>query len=76
MGVNYLRPYNKEEFTAYLENTYFEISYKYEPNSKSTLKYYNVECGFDIETTSTELYEDGQEKKFAFMYLWGFGIND
>ena len=74
--MNYLKPYNKKEFISYLENAYFEATYKYEPNSKSTLKYYNVECGFDIETTSTEIYEDGQEKKFAFMYLWGFGIKD
>ena len=30
----------------------------------------NVECAFDIETTSTEF----QGEKFAFMYVWMFGL--
>ncbi len=33
--------------------------------------YYNVECGFDIETTST--FTQGGDK-FAFMYVWMFGM--
>ena len=40
--------------------------------SKNTyLDYFNVPASFDIETTST--YVNG--KKFAFMYIWQFGIN-
>ena len=39
---------------------------------KKALRYYNIECGFDIETTST--YIDGQ--KAAWMYEWTFGIKD
>lgn len=30
----------------------------------------NIECAFDIETTSTEVQGD----KFAFMYVWLFGL--
>lgn len=33
-------------------------------------EFLNVECGFDIETTST--YIDGE--KVAFSYIWAFGI--
>ena len=32
--------------------------------------YINVECGFDIETTSTKI----EGEKFAFMYVWLFGL--
>ena len=35
-----------------------------------TIEYYNVECAFDIETTSTTQ----GEQKVAFMYEWTFGI--
>ena len=34
------------------------------------IEYYNIECGFDIETTST-YNENG---KVAFMYIWQFGL--
>lgn len=34
--------------------------------------YYNIECGFDIETTSLMV----QDRKSAFMYVWMFGIKD
>ena len=37
-----------------------------------TVAYYNVECAFDIETTSTIQ----GEQKIAFMYEWTFGIKD
>lgn len=37
-----------------------------------TIEYYNVECAFDIETTSTTQ----GEQKVAFMYEWTFGIKD
>ena len=36
-------------------------------------EYINIECAFDIETTSTYL-ADGE--KTAFMYIWTFGIKD
>jgi hypothetical protein len=39
-------------------------------NKKKT--YINLECGFDIETTSTYM----QDEKVAFMYEWTFGIKD
>lgn len=39
-------------------------------NKKIT--YINIECAFDIETTSTYV----QDKKVAFMYVWTFGIKD
>lgn len=47
-----------------------------ELNSIKTNKkteYINIECGFDIETTSTYTSEG---VKFAYMYIWTFGIKD
>lgn len=50
---------------------YQKIEYKtIRTNKKKT--YINLECGFDIETTSTTI----QEEKVAFMYEWTFGIQD
>ena len=40
-------------------------------NKKKT--YINIECAFDIETTSTYLADD---EKTAFMYIWTFGLKD
>lgn len=34
--------------------------------------YYNLECSFDIETTSMKL----QDEKVAFMYIWMFELGD
>ena len=34
------------------------------------LEYINLECGFDIETTSTTI----DNEKVAFMYVWMFGL--
>ena len=34
------------------------------------INHVNIECAFDIETTSTEV----QGEKFAFMYVWMFGL--
>ena len=34
------------------------------------LEYINLECGFDIETTSTKI----DDEKVAFMYVWMFGL--
>lgn len=38
--------------------------------SRKQIQYLNVECAFDIETTS-HIYNG---EKVAFMYAWGFGI--
>lgn len=46
---------------------------KFDNNSKSVKKYFNIECAFDIETSSVMLEN---EQKFAFMYEWTFGIKD
>lgn len=35
----------------------------------------NVSCAFDIETTSTYINEDGENKKLAFMYVWQMMLN-
>lgn len=43
---------------------------KYNYHTKQSTEYLNLECSFDIETTSTYVNED----KFSFMYLWGFGL--
>ena len=45
---------------------------KYNHHTKTSVEYLNLESGFDIETTSTYVDND----KFAFMYLWGFGIGE
>lgn len=45
---------------------------KYNYHTKTSVEYLNLESGFDIETTSTYVNND----KFAFMYLWGFGIGE
>lgn len=63
-----------EEFKEYLitvKDTYKKIK----TNKKIT--YYNMACGFDIETSS--FYEDlimKPENKRAIMYAWKFGIED
>lgn len=51
------------------KDDYKQISY-YDTNSKQVIKYYNIESGFDIETTS-QIYNN---EKCAYMYIWMFGI--
>jgi len=46
---------------------------KYDYHTKKSTEYLNLECAFDIETTSTYTKDN---KKFSFMYLWGFGIGE
>ena len=46
---------------------------EYTTIKKKNVTYINLECGFDIETTST-LLENGE--KVAYMYEWTFGIQD
>lgn len=45
---------------------------KFDPRTKNIIKYYNIECSFDIETTSTIV----NGEKFAFMYEWTFAMHD
>lgn len=44
----------------------------YDKQLKTWIEYINIECAFDIETTST-MYNNS---KFAFMYEWTLGIKD
>lgn len=46
---------------------------KFDARKKHAIKYANIPCAFDIETTSTLINEN---EKFAFMYEWTFGIKD
>lgn len=54
-------------------NLIYNTTKKYNYHTKTSVEYLNIECSFDIETTSTYT-KDG--KKFAFMYLWGFGLGE
>ena len=55
------------------ENIELETVAKYDKQTKTVKHYINIECGFDIETTSTVIDET---QKFAFMYEWTFGIKN
>lgn len=56
-----------------LNNIQIDIVSKFDTKTETVKKYFNVECAFDIETSSVML--EG-EQKFAFMYEWTFGIKD
>ena len=56
-----------------LNNLQLNMVSSFDKRSKAVKQYYNIECGFDIETSSVTL--DGDEK-LAFMYEWTFGISD
>lgn len=56
----------------WLENVKFKKFSKFDHGVDAMVKYLDVPCAFDIETTST--MADG--RKFAFMYVWTFGIID
>ena len=47
----------------------FRFSY-----TKTALKYFNVPCSFDIETTSFFRSTGNEDDKIAIMYVWTFGI--
>lgn len=49
-----------------------EIEYNEIPTNKG-VTYINLECAFDIETTSVTL---ANGEKSAFMYIWTFGLKD
>ena len=50
----------------------YDVDYEVIRTNKG-IEYINIECAFDIETTSTYT-SDG--RKFAFMYVWAFGLKD
>lgn len=50
----------------------YDIEYDVIRTNKK-IEYINIESGFDIETTSTYTSD---KRKFAFMYIWTFGIKD
>lgn len=56
-----------------MNNLIYDTTRKYNYQTKTSIEYINIECSFDIETTSTYTH-DGT--KFSFMYLWGFGIGE
>lgn len=59
-----------DDFT--FDDLEYNIIKKYDYHGKQRREYINIECAFDIETTST--YVNGE--KFAFMYEWTFGLKD
>lgn len=64
--------YSPDEITEVLRlvRPYFRFSY-----GNTKVKYFNVPCSFDIETTSfRSTGKDGEEEKTAIMYEWTFGI--
>ena len=56
-----------------MDNLKYTTTRKYNYHTKTSIEYLNIECAFDIETTSTYTKDN---KKFAFMYLWGFGMGE
>lgn len=63
-------PYTQQNFD--ISDIEFSVVRKWDNSKKTSIEYFNIECGFDIETSST--YYDGE--KFAFMYEWTLGIKD
>ena len=43
--------------------------------NKENVKYLDLSLSFDTETTSTYIEPNGIKEKFAFMYVWQFGID-
>lgn len=43
--------------------------------NKEDVQYLDLSLSFDTETTSTYIEPDGIKEKFAFMYVWQFGID-
>ena len=43
--------------------------------NKEDVQYLNLSLSFDTETTSTYIEPNGIKEKFAFMYVWQFGID-
>lgn len=55
-----------------LDTIEFNTVKKFDNHTETVKTYYNIECGFDIETSS---FMEGNNK-VAFMYVWTFGIKD
>lgn len=60
--------FNEQNFTENIT----EIFKGMKTISKNKIKYYNIPCAFDIETSS--FYEDGEKRNI--MYVWQLGINN
>lgn len=54
-------------------NIEYDVIRTNKKHNKVNIEYLNLECGFDIETSSTYTGDGG---KFAFMYVWTFGLKD
>lgn len=54
-----------------LKKDLYNVNYPLSINNKTSMQYYCVPCGFDIETTS--FYEKNEKR--AIMYEWTFGID-
>jgi len=67
--VGFLLNYRDVDF----EKIEFDTIASFDKKTKTVKHYINIECGFDIETTSTIIDET---VKFAFMYEWTFGIKN
>lgn len=63
--------YNPNALKWYLKNNVSRETVK-QHKQDCDIQYYNIACGFDIETTSLKQ----NDEKFAFMYIWQLGIKD
>lgn len=63
-----MRYYKEMDMDEYLE---LEVGKCIHRTKEGFVEYYNVEAGFDIETTS---YTTEEGEKVAFMYIWMLGI--
>lgn len=73
MKVIYLDRSNWAEVVNTLKAVESELSLSLKRHRKGpSTRYYNIESGFDIETTSTTI--DGHKR--AWIYEWTFGIKD
>ncbi len=54
-------------------NIEYDVIRTNKKHNKVNIEYLNLECAFDIETSSTYTGDGG---KFAFMYVWTFGLKD
>ena len=63
--------YSPDQITDVLKSIrpYFRFSY-----CNKTLRYFNVPCSFDIETSSFYRGTGNKQEKIAIMYGWTFGI--
>lgn len=67
-GGTYLDGNDVDGIKELLQNTHNKTKLA----SKAGIKFYNIPCAFDIETTS---YEDENSNKYSWMYCWQMSIN-